>query len=227
MKACKSKYQCLIAWLALDGLHTCYLIWNEPWLIDSSLCATAVAAGKQLTIHRPWSLFEVRRAHFFNGFHCTSHPCPNLLSEQRSEGSAMGGVLSLWWGGANSIAGLGEVVAFLRGKEVLGGMRTLLLSPTSATTNSETLLVSISIKWESQVCLCFLTYLEPWSPWESLEARTLLPRNMSMYIYTPRPTGKPWIRWSFQAIPALVLLKVLMLLWTMWKGKVHYLNSGD
>ena len=146
MKAFKSKDQRLIAWLVLDGLYTCYFIWNEPWLIDSSLCAIAVVAGKQLSIHRLWSLFEVRRAHFFSGFHCTSHPRPNVLSEQRSEGSAMGGLLSLRWGGANSIAGLGEVVASLRGKEVLGGMRTLLLSPTSATTNSETLLVSISIK---------------------------------------------------------------------------------
>lgn len=75
------------------------------------------------------------------------HTLAQIYCQNRGQRAVpWGGVLSLWWGGANSIAGLGEVVAFLRGKEVLGGMRTLLLSPTSATTNSETLLVSISIK---------------------------------------------------------------------------------
>lgn len=207
-----------------------HLLSHLEWAMAHRLFTVCNSSGSRETTNHPSTLVTVwgQKGPFLQWISLHITPLPKFIVRTEVRGQCHGrGVLSLWWGGANSIAGLGEVVAFLRGKEVLGGMRTLLLSPTSATTNSETLLVSISIKWESQVCLWFLTSLEPWSPWESLEARTLCPRNMSMYIYTPRSTGKPWIRWSFQAIPALVLLKVLMLLWTMWKGKVHYLNSGD
>lgn len=51
MKAFKSKDQHLTAQLVLDGLYTCCFIWNEPWLIDSSLWAIAVVAWKQPTVY--------------------------------------------------------------------------------------------------------------------------------------------------------------------------------